>query len=209
LGRGEESVQEITITGIVEDGMALNAAVKELRGLGVSGDDLTVVLKRGDTSSTEPFPEGTRYIIVPDDRRGLEVPIGFSIAFIVFGLFFAITTPSIGIPTFLIFIALTTILWAGALTRVGVDPILTDMGAPGDEATNWNDAFEKGSVLIFAVVRERRLIRPIREVLQRHEGSYYLNEGRMEPRALHQAVMRRAGSWGEAGEQMIGSYEDR
>lgn len=208
MGRGREGAKEITITGIVEDGVALNASVKEIQELGISGNDLTIILKRKDASSEEPFPTGTRYIVVPDDRRGLEAPIGFSIAFVVFGVFFAITTPSIGIPTLLIFISLAAILWAGALTRVGVDPILTDMGAPTDEAINWNDAFEKDSVLIFAVVRERRLIRPLREILQRHGGSYYLNEGRMDPRPLHQAVMRRAGSGGQAGEQMIGSYED-
>ena len=95
-----------TVVGVIDDGTGLNQAVTEIRELGVDRDDLTVVLKRVDASEPEPFPEGTRYIVVPADRRGLEVPLGFAIAFIVFGIFFAITTPAIGIPTLMVFVSL-------------------------------------------------------------------------------------------------------
>jgi hypothetical protein len=183
-----------TVIGVINDGAELNQAVKEIRDLGVGRDDLTVILKREDVSEPEPFPEGTRYIVVPADRRGLEVPIGFAIAFIVFGILFAITTPAIGIPTFIVFLSLAAILFAGSLTRVGVAPILTEMEAPPEEAGTWNDHFELGKVLIFASTRERRLLRPIREALQRGEAMYYIVDRRLEPRAVHQATLHRVGA---------------
>ncbi len=119
-----------TVVGVIDDGAQLNQAVKEIRDLGVDRDDLTVILKREDLGEPEPFPEGTRYIVIPADKRGLEVPIGFAIAFIVFGVLFAITTPSIGVPTLMVFLSLAGILFVGSLTRVGVSPILTEMEAP-------------------------------------------------------------------------------
>ena len=191
-----EQRSEYTVVGIVEDGASLNRAVREIRDLGVGRDDLMVVLKRQDPDVPEPFPEGTLYIVVPDDRRGLEVPVGFAVAFLVLGLFFAITVPSIGVPTFLVFISLAAMLLAGSFTRVGAVPILTDMQAPREEAGAWNDQFEMGKVLIFAMTGERRLIRPIREIIQANgvsEASYYIIDGRLEPRAVAQAVMHRAG----------------
>jgi hypothetical protein len=191
-----EPVPEYTVVGVLNDGVELNQAVKELRDLGVDRDDLTVILKREDTSEQEPFPDGTRYIVVPGDKRGLEVPIGFAIAFIVFGALFAITTPAIGIPTLMVFVSLAAILFVGSLTRVGVSPILTEMGAPSEEAGTWNDDFEMGKVLVFASTGERRLLRPIREALQRADGMYYIVDRRLEPRAVHQAVLRRAGERG-------------
>ena len=112
-----------TVVGVMDDGTGLNQAVQEVRELGVDRDDLTVVLKRVDSSESEPFPDGTRYIVVPADRRGLEVPLGFALAFIVFGIFFALTTPAIGIPTLLVFVSLAIILFAASLTRVGVNPV--------------------------------------------------------------------------------------
>ena len=187
---------EYTVVGTIEDGAALNAAVKAIRDLGVGIDDMTVVLKREIPDEPEPFPEGTRYIVVPGDRRGLEVPIGFAISFVLLGLLFAVTTPSIGIPTFIVFISLAAILLAGSFSRIGVHPILTDMGAPREEAGVWNDEFEMGKVLIFATTRERRLIRPMREALQANGAMYYIEDRRLEPRAVSQAVMHRAG-WGE------------
>jgi hypothetical protein len=182
-----------TVIGVINDGAELNQAVKEIRDLGVGRDDLTVILKREDAGAPEPFPEGTRYIVVPGDKRGLEVPIGFAIAFIVFGVFFAITTPAIGIPTLIVFVSLAAILFAGSLTRVGVSPILTEMEAPSEEAGTWNDEFEMGKVLIFASTRERRLLRPIREALQRGGAMYYIVDRRLEPRAVHQATLHRSG----------------
>ena len=191
-----EQRTEYTVVGIVDDGAALNRAVREIRDLGVGRDDLMVVLKRQDPDEPEPFPEGTLYIVVPNDRRGLEVPVGFAIAFLVLGLFFAIAVPSIGVPTFLVFISLASMLLAGSFTRVGAVPILTDMQAPREEAGAWNDQFEMGKVLIFSMTGERRLIRPIREIMQANgvsDASYYIIDGRLEPRAVGQAVMHRAG----------------
>jgi hypothetical protein len=196
-----EPVTEYTVVGVLNDGVELNQAVKELRDLGVGRDDLTVVLKREDMSEPEPFPEGTRYIVVPADKRGLEVPIGFAIAFIIFGILFAITTPAIGIPTLMVFVSLAAILFVGSLTRVGVSPILIEMGAPSEEAGTWNDDFEMGKVLVFASTGERRLLRPIREALQRAGAMYYIVDRRLEPRAVHQAVLQRSGERG-AGESV-------
>jgi hypothetical protein len=196
-----ERVPEYTVVGVINDGVELNQAVRELQELGVDRDDLTVILKREDTSEPEPFPEGTRYIVVPGDKRGLEVPIGFAIAFIVFGVLFAITTPAIGIPTLMVFVSLAAILFVGSLTRVGVTPILIEMGAPSEEAGIWNDDFEMGKVLIFASTSERRLLRPIREALQRGGAMYYIVDRRLEPRAVHHATLRRAGERG-AGESV-------
>jgi hypothetical protein len=191
-----------TVVGVIDDGSGLNQAVKEIRDLGVDRDDLTVVLKRVDSSESEPFPEGTRYIVIPADRRGLEVPLGFAIAFIVFGIFFALTTPAIGIPTLMVFISLAVILFAASLTRVGVNPILMEMGAPQDEADAWNDQFEFGKVLLFASTRERRLLRPIREAVQRGDGIYYIVDQRLEPRAVHQATLHRVGGR-QVGESVL------
>jgi hypothetical protein len=196
-----ERVPEYTVVGVINDGVELNQAVRELQELGVDRDDLTVILKREDTSEPEPFPEGTRYIVVPGDKRGLEVPIGFAIAFIVFGVLFAITTPAIGIPTLMVFVSLAAILFVGSLTRVGVSPILIEMGAPSEEAGTWNDDFEMGKVLVFASTSERRLLRPIREALQRGGAMYYIVDRRLEPRAVHQATLKRAGERG-AGESV-------
>ena len=200
-----EREAEYTLIGIMEDGSALNRAVKEIRELGVGKDDLTVILKRQDPDAPEPFPEGTLYIVVPDDRRGLEVPIGFAVAFLLLGLFFAIVVPSIGVPTFMVFISLTAILLAGSFTRVGASPILTDMSAPREEAGAWNDQFELGKVLIFAMTKERRLIRPIREILQANgvtESTYYVIDERLQPRAVGEAVLHRAGPAEQEGSGM-------
>ncbi|MDQ3795544.1 MAG: general stress protein [Actinomycetota bacterium] len=188
-----DRVPEYTVVGVINDGTQLNQAVKEIRALGVDRDDLTVILKREDLGEPEPFPEGTRYIVVPGDKRGLEVPIGFAIAFIVFGILFAITTPAIGIPTLMIFLSLAGILFVGSLTRVGVAPILTEMEAPSEEAGIWNDEFEMGKVLVFASTPERRLLRPIRESLQRGGATYYIVDRRLDPRAVHQATLQRVG----------------
>ena len=185
---------EFTVVGVIDDGAALNAAVTGIRDLGVGKDDLTVILKRQDPDEPEPFPEGTRYIVIPNDRRGLEVPLGFAVAFVVLGFFFAVTTPSIGIPAFIVFVSLAAILLAGSFSRVGAQPILTDMEAPREEAGTWNDAFEVGSVLVFATTTERRLLRPVREALQANGASFYIVDRRLEPRAVGQAVMHRAGA---------------
>lgn len=184
---------EYTVVGVISDGAELNQAVREIRDLGVGEDDLTVILKRKNPNEREPFPPGTRYIVIPDDRRGLEVPLGFAVAFIFIGLLFIATTPAIGVPAFIVFLSLSAILVAGSFTRVGVAPILTDMEAPREESGSWNDQFEMGKVLVFAATRDRRLIRPIREALQRGNATYFIVDRRLEPRAVHQAIMRRAG----------------
>jgi hypothetical protein len=195
LAEGREVPEQApwyTVVGVIEDGTGLNQAVTEIRELGVGRDDLTVVLKRENADETEPFPEGTRYIVVPSDKRGLEVPIGFAISFIILGAFFAITTPAIGIPTFVVFVSLAAILFAASLTRVGIDPILMEMEAPHEEAGTWNGEFEFGKVLVFASTRERRLLRPVREALQRGGAMYYIVDRRLEPRAVHQATLHRS-----------------
>jgi hypothetical protein len=197
-----ERVPEYTVVGVIDDGIQLNQAVKEIRDLGVDRDDLTVILKREDLGEPEPFPQDTRYIVIPADKRGLEVPIGFAIAFIIFGVLFAITTPAIGIPTLMVFLSLAGILFVGSLTRVGVSPILTEMEAPPEEAGTWNQEFEMGKVLVFASTRERRLLRPIREALQRGGAMYYIVDRRLEPRAIHQATLHRAGA-GAVGESVL------
>ncbi len=200
----EERASEYTIVGVVGDGAELNQAVREIQDLGVSKDDLTIILKRQDPDEPEPFPDETRYIVIPNDRRGLEVPVGFAIAFVLLGLFFVAVVPAIGVPTFLVFISLAAVLLAGSFTRVGVQPILTDMEAPREEAGVWNDEFEMGKVLIFAMTRERRLIRPMREILQASDADYYIVEGRLEPRAVAQAVLHRAGP-NERGGSVVGA----
>ena len=189
-----EQASEYTVIGVIDDGQELNQAVADIRKLGVGPNDLTVVLKRQDPGEPEPFPEGTRYIVVPDDRRGLEVPIGFAIAFIIFGVFFALTTPGIGVPSLVVFVSLAAILFAGSLTRVGVTPILTDMEAPREESESWNDQFEHGRVLVFANTRDRRSLRPIREALQNGGATYYIVDERLEPRAIHHAILYRSGT---------------
>lgn len=193
-----------TVVGVIDDGSGLNQAVTDVRKLGVGRDDLTVILKRKEQGEPEPFPEGTRYIVIPDDRRGLEVPVGFAIAFVVFGIFFAITTPAIGLPTLLVFISLAAILLAGSFTRVGVSPILTEMEAPREESGTWNEEFEMGKTLVFAATLDRRMIRPIREAMQKAGATYYIIDRRLEPRAIHQAALRRAGGHGaeQAGESI-------
>ena len=200
----EERASEYTIVGVVGDGAELNQAVREIQDLGVSKNDLTIILKRQDPDEPEPFPDETRYIVIPNDRRGLEVPVGFAIAFVLLGLFFVAVVPAIGVPTFLVFISLAAVLLAGSFTRVGVQPILTDMEAPREEAGVWNDEFEMGKVLIFAMTRERRLIRPMREILQASDADYYIVEGRLEPRAVAQAVLHRAGP-NERGGSVVGA----
>jgi len=168
---------------------------------------MTVILKRQNPDEAEPFPDDTRYIVVPDDRRGLGVPLGFAVAFLVLGFFFAVTTPAIGIPTFMVFISLAAILFAGSFSRVGAMPILTDMEVPREEGGTWNDAFEMGKVLVFSMTRERRLIRPIREALQANGAAYYIVDRRLEPRAVSQATLHRAGP-GDRHGAMVSRTQD-
>jgi hypothetical protein len=184
---------EYTVVGVINDGIELNQTVSDLRELGIGGEDLTVVLKREDPDEPEPFPEGTRYIVVPDDYRGLVIPIGFAAIFAITALLFAFTVPGIGTLVFVFFIALATILAAGAFTRVGVDPILIDMGVPAEDSELWNDEFEKGKVLIFSNTSDRSTLRSIWEVLRRQETDFYVVERRLEPQPVSGAVLRRAG----------------
>lgn len=198
---------EYTVVGIVNDGAELNQVVSELRELEVGSDDLTVVLKRTDPDVPEPFPEGTRYIVVPDDYRGLVIPIGFAAIFTVSGLLFAFTTPGIGTLVFVFFIALAAILAAGALTRVGVDPILIDLEVPAGDSELWNDEFEKGRVLVFANTDDRRTLRPIWEALRRQGADFYIVERRLEPQAVSGAILHRAGEEESEEERVAGAQE--
>jgi hypothetical protein len=192
-----------TIVGVLEDGTGLNRAVSDLRELGITGKDLTVVLKRTDPDVPEPFPEGTRYILVPDDLRGLEIPIGFAAIFVVASLLFAFTAPGIGTMVFVFFSVMAAILAAGAFTSVGVDPILMEMQAPPEDSGAWNDAFERGKVLLFASTPDRRALRPIWEALQRQGADFYVIERRLEPRPMSGATLHRAGE--ESQEHVVGA----
>jgi hypothetical protein len=194
-----------TVVGVLEDGAGLNQAVSDLRELGITGDDLTVILKRTDPDVPEPFPEGTRYIIVPDDLRGLEIPIGFAAIFVVASLLFAFTAPGIGTMVFVFFSVMAAILAAGAFTSVGVDPILMEMEAPPEDSGAWNDAFEGGKVLLFASTADRRTLRPIWETLQRQGADFYIIERRLEPQPTSGAMLRRAGE--ESQEPVAGVRE--
>jgi hypothetical protein len=194
-----------TVVGVLEDGAGLNQAVSDLRELGITGDDLTVILKRTDPDVPEPFPEGTRYIIVPDDLRGLEIPIGFAAIFVVASLLFAFTAPGIGTMVFVFFSVMAAILAAGAFTSVVVDPILMEMEAPPEDSGAWNDAFEKGKVLLFASTADRRALRPMWEALQRQGADFHIIERRLEPQPTSGATLRRAGE--ESQEPVAGVRE--
>ncbi len=200
-------VPEYTVVGIVNDGTELNQLVSDLRELGVGGQDLTVVLKREDPDVPEPLPEGTRYIVVPDDHRGLVIPIGFAAIFAVTGLIFAFTIPGIGTLVFTFFIALAAILAAGAFTRVGVDPILIDLRVPAGDSELWNDEFEKGKVLVFANTDDRRTLRPIWEALRRQGADFYILERRLEPQAVSGATLHWAGEEESEEERVVGAQE--
>ncbi len=197
---------EYTVVGILSDGAELNQAVSDLRELGISGEDLTVVLKRVDPDVPEPFPEGTRYIVVPDDNRGLVIPIGFAVVFLITGLLFAFTTPALGAILFVFFVAVATILAAGAFMRVGVDPILIEMQVPPEDSDLWNEEFEKGKVLVFASTTERRILRPIWERILRQGGEFYVVERRLEPQAVAGARLRWAGEEGSE-ERVVDTQE--
>ncbi len=198
---------EYTVVGIVNDGAELNQVVWDLRKLRISGEDLTVVLKREEPDQPEPFPEGTRYIVVPNDIRGLEIPIGFAAIFALTGLLFAFTIPGIGTLVFVFFIALAAILAAGAFTRVGVDPILIDLEVPAEDSEIWNDEFEKGKVLVFANTDDRSALRPIWEALRRQGADFYIVERRLEPQAVSGAILRWAGEEESEEERVVGAQE--
>lgn len=201
-----EQGAEYTVVGILSDGAELNQAVSDLRELGISGEDLTVVLKRTDPDVPEPFPEGTRYIVVPDDNRGLVIPVGFAVVFLITGLLFAFTTPALGAILFVFFVAVATILAAGAFMRVGVDPILIEMQVPSEDSELWNEEFEKGKVLVFASTAERRILRPIWETILRQGGEFYVVERRLEPQAVAGARLRWAGEEGSE-ERVVDTQE--
>lgn len=189
-GMAPEQDTEYTMVGILNDGVELNQVVSDLRELGISGEDLTVVLKREDPDEPEPFPEGTRYIVVPDDLRGLEIPIGFAAVFVVASLLFAFTAPGLGTMVFVFFSVMATILVAAAFTNVGIDPILMEMEAPPEDSGNWNDEFEKGKVLVFASTAEHRTLKPSWEVLQRQGADFYIIKRRLQPQPTSGAILR-------------------
>ena len=199
---------EYTVVGIVNDGAELNRVVSDLRSLRINGEDLTVVLKREAPDEPEPFPEGTRYIVVPDDYRGFAIPIGFAAVFLVTALLFAFTAPGVGTLVFIFFTALATILAAGAFIRVGVDPILIDMEVPAGDSYLWNDEFEKGKVLVFASTTDRRSLRPIWEALRKQGAAdFYIIERRLKPQPVSGAVLHWAGEEENREERVVGTRE--
>jgi hypothetical protein len=195
------------VVGIVNDGAELNRVVSDLRSLRIDGEDLTVVLKREAPDEPEPFPEGTRYIVVPDDYRGFAIPIGFAAVSLVTALLFAFTAPGVGTLVFIFFAALATILAAGAFIRVGVDPILIDMEVPAGDSDLWNDEFEKGKVLVFASTTDRRSLRPIWEALRKQGADFYIIERRLKPQPVSGAVLHWAGEEENREERVVGARE--
>ncbi len=191
----EERRPEYTVIGIMEDGAALNRAVREIRDLGVGRDDLVVILKREDPDEPEPFPEGTRYIVVPDDSRGLELTIGVAALFVVSALLFAFTTPAIGASLFLFFATLAALLVVGSFTKVGVMPILIDVEAPAEESGYWNEEFENGKVLLFASTEDRRALASAWEVLQVQGVHFDVVGQRLRPQPVGPAALH----WARAG----------
>lgn len=183
-----------TVVGIIEDGAELNQAVTNLQEFGINGENLTVILKRKEPDEPEPFPPGTRYIVIPDDARGLELAVGVAVVFVISALLFAFTTPQIGIALFVFFITLAAILAVGAFTRVGVDPILIDLEVPAEDSGVWNDEFEVGKVLVFASTDERRDVRPILQILRGQGADSYVVGRRLEPQPVGYAMLHRAGS---------------
>jgi hypothetical protein len=183
-----------TVVGVISDGAELNQAVGELRGLGVDSEDLTVVVKREDPDEPEPFPQGTRYIVIPDDSRGLEIPIAFSVLFAISALLFAFTAPTIGAALFVFFMGLAALLAASSFIKVGVDPILIDLEVPSSDSAVWNDEFENGQVLIFAATEDRRQLQPMWEVMRRQGAEFYVIERRLEPQPVGPAVLHQAGA---------------
>lgn len=179
----------------MDDGAGLNQAVSDLRELGISSDDLTVVLKRENPDEPEPFPEGTRYVVIPDDSRGLELAIGVAVVFVISGLFFAFTTPAIGASLFLFFIALAAILVVGSFSKVGVMPILIDVEAPAEESGFWNEEFENGKVLLFASTEDRQTLESAWEALQRQGVHFDVVGWRLKPQPVNEAVLH----WAKAG----------
>jgi hypothetical protein len=202
-----EQAPEYTVIGIVNDGAELNRVVSDLRTLRIDGEDLTVVLKREVPDEPEPFPEGTRYIVVPDDYRGFAIPIGFAAIFLVTALLFAFTAPGVGTLVFIFFTAMATILAAGAFTRVGVDPILIDMEVPAGDSDLWNEEFEKGKVLVFASTTDRRTLRPIWDALRKQGADFYIVERRLKPQPVSGAVLRWAGEEESSEESVVGARE--
>jgi hypothetical protein len=205
-GRETNRGSEYTVVGVIDDGTELNQAVASLRELGVTGEDLTVVLKRQDPDEPEPFPEGTRYIVVPDDSRGLVIPISFAAIFAVAALLFAFTAPGIGTLVFVFFIALATILAAGAFIKVGADPILMEMEVPAEDAELWNEEFEKGRVLVFASTTDPQALRPMWETLRGLEAGFYVVERRLVPQPVSGALLRWAGAEADEG-RVVGAQE--
>jgi hypothetical protein len=181
----------LTVVAIMDDGADLSRTITELKDLGIADDDLTVILKRPDPEEPEPFPSGTRYIVVPDDARGLELAVGFAAVFVVSGLLFAFTTPTLGLVLFLFFIVLAALLAVSSFVRVGVVPILVDMEVPAEESGFWNDEFEKGMVLLFASVGSRRDPKPVWEIFQRRGVYFDIVGRRLAPRPVSGAVLHR------------------
>jgi hypothetical protein len=184
-----------TVIAIMDDDAGVNQAVLNLRESGITSDSITVILKREDPDRPEPFPEGTRYIVIPDDSRGLELAIGVAVVFVISGLLFAFTTPAIGLSLFLFFIALAAILVVGTFSKVGVMPILIDVEAPAEESGFWNEEFENGKVLLFADTEDRQILESAWKILQRQRVHFDVVGQRLKPRPVNEAVLH----WAKAG----------
>ena len=177
------------MVAIMDDDAGVNQAISNLREVGITSDSLTVILKREDPDQPEPFPVGTRYIVIPDDSRGLELAIGVAVIFVISGLLFAFTTPAIGASLFLFFMALAAILVVGSFSKVGVMPILIDVEAPAEESGFWNEEFESEKVLLFASSEDRQTLESAWEVLQRQGVQFDVVARRLKPQPVNEAVL--------------------
>jgi hypothetical protein len=195
-GTGRKHNSWHTLVGIMDDDAGVNQAVLDLREAGITSDSLTVILKREDPDRPEPFPEETRYIVVPDDSRGLELAIGVAVVFVISALLFAFITPAIGLSLFLFFMALAAILVVGSFSKVGVMPILIDVEAPAEESGFWNEEFENGKVLLCASTEDRQIFEFAWEVLQKQGVHFDAVGRRLKPRPVNGAVLHWAGAGG-------------
>ena len=196
-----------TVIGVFEDGGGVSQSIEDLNECGISGEDLTVLLKRKDPDRSEPFPKGTRYIVIPDDDRGLSLIIGFSVIFALTGLFFAFTTPGVGLPFFIFFMGQAAILAAGAFGKVGCLPILIDMQAPPEESGYWNEEFEKGKILIFASSNDRQTVKDVWRNIQERAIYFDVIGKRLVPQPVNQAVIHQSGFGGDDEQLELESQE--
>lgn len=180
---------------VLEDGAELSQTLGDLGEHDLGGEGPTGVLQRQDPNEPEPFLEGTRYIVVPGDHRGVVQTVGSAVVFVISGLAFAFTTPAIGFVLFF-FVGLAVIVVSTTFFRLEVLPILIDMRAPQEESGFWNEELEGGKVLLFASSEEKKSLRPVWEIMQERSIHFDVIDERLVSRPVNAAVLYVAGSGG-------------